>query len=145
MNRARSIIRRATGRLGREALATPEPKAKRNKFGAKLAGCQNGHQHHSRAEAYRCNNLHMLERGGVIRSLVQQPQFWFSVNGRQVKHENGRRVGYKADFAYEEADGQGGWRSVVEDVKGPYRDDAWTLRKAMFRALFPSVDLREVA
>ncbi|WCT78895.1 DUF1064 domain-containing protein [Novosphingobium humi] len=116
-----------------------------NKFGAKLCACHAGHNHHSRAEARRCNDLHLLVRGGVIRNLEQQPQFWFAINGRQVKHENGRRLGYKADFRYEEQDGAGGWRAVVEDVKGPYRDDAWTIRKAVFRALFPEVDLREVA
>lgn len=116
-----------------------------NKFGAKVCNCHAGHSHHSRAEARRCNELHLLQRGGVIRELTQQPQFWFCINGRQVKHENGRRLGYKADFRYLEQDGAGGWREVVEDVKGPYRDDAWTLRKAMFRALFPDVDLREVA
>ena len=56
-----------------------------------------------------------------------------------------RRVGYTADFAYDEADGKGGWRAVVEDVKGPYRDDAWRLRKAIFVTLFPDLSLREVA
>lgn len=116
-----------------------EPKAG-NKFGAKQARCHAGHSHASRAEARRCDQLHLLERAGAIRDLRQQPQFWFTIDGRQVKHENGRRVGYRADFDYFEGD-----RHVVEDVKGAYRDDAWTLRKAIFRALFPDVDLREVS
>lgn len=110
-----------------------------NKFGAKKTACQHGHTHDSRAEARRCNELHLLARGNAITDLVVQPQYWFVVDGRQVKHACGRRVGYRADFAYTE-----NGRQVVEDVKGGYRDDAWTLRKAFFRALFPDHELREV-
>ncbi len=127
-----------------------------NKFGAKGCACSAGHQHPSKAEARRCDQLHLLARAGVIRDLEVQPQFWFvipvvrEVNGKvevsheQVKHEGGRRVGYRADFAYREARTDGAFRHVVEDVKGAYRDDAWTLRKAIFRALFPAIELREV-
>ena len=112
-----------------------------NKFGAKKAACQHGHTHDSRTEARRCNDLHLLHRGGLIRDLAIQPQYWFAIDGRQVKHENGRRMGYRADFAYHEIATA---RDVVEDVKGRYRDDAWTVRKAIFRALYPNLDLREV-
>jgi hypothetical protein len=111
-----------------------------NKFSAKTCGCSAGHSHPSKAEARRCDQLHLLQHGGVIADLEVQPQFWFVINGAQVKHEGGRRVGYRADFAYRE-----GGKHVVEDVKGAYRDDAWTLRKAIFRALFPQIELREVA
>ena len=114
--------------------------ARRNKFGAKKAVCAEGHVHASKAEARRCDHLHLLARAGEIRDLEVQPQFWFVIDGEQVKHEGGRRVGYKADFSYRERG-----RHVVEDVKGGYRDDAWTLRKAIFRALFPDIELREVA
>lgn len=110
-----------------------------NKFSARRCGCAAGHEHASKAEARRCDQLHLLARAGVIRDLEVQPQFWFVINGCQVKHEGGRRVGYRADFAYRE-----GGKHIVEDVKGAYRDDAWTLRKAIFRALFPAIELREV-
>jgi hypothetical protein len=110
-----------------------------NKFGAKRSHCSAGHEHASKREASRCNDLRILERAGEITHLEQQPAFWFVINGEQVKHGNGRRVGYTADFSYFERDA-----FVVEDAKGAYRDDAWTLRKAIFKALFPSVELREV-
>lgn len=116
-----------------------------NKFGAKVTPCRHNHAHASRAEARRCDALHLLERAGEIVGLKQQPQYWFTINGRQVLHENGRRVGYKADFAYFEIGKDGRETAVVEDVKGAYRDNAWTLRKAMFRALYPEIDLREVS
>lgn len=119
------------------ALAAPA----KNKFDAKKAACQHGHTHDSRSEAKRCNALHLLQRGNLIADLVVQPQYWFVINGVQVKHENGRRLGYRADFAYRDVE-KGA--DVVEDVKGGYRDDAWTIRKAVFRALFPHLELREV-
>ena len=124
------------------AAAGPAPRSA-NKFGAKGCACVAGHQHPSKAEARRCDQLHLLARAGEIRDLEVQPQFWFVIDGRQVKHEGGRRVGYRADFAYREGDAANPVH-VVEDVKGAYRDDAWTLRKAIFRALFPDLELREV-
>jgi hypothetical protein len=54
----------------------------------------------------------LLLRSGLIKSLQIEPQFWFQINGQQVKHPNGRRVGYKPDFGYTEKG-----RQVVEDVK----------------------------
>lgn len=111
-----------------------------NKYGAKKATCNHGHKHDSGREAKRCNELHLLERGGVISTLRIQPQFWFVIDGKQVKHPNGRRVGFKADFAYIEGPGL---QDVVEESKG-VRTEAYVLRAAIFRALFPEVELREV-
>jgi hypothetical protein len=59
------------------------------------------------------------------------------INGRQLKHPNGRRVGYKSDFEYIE-----NGMLVTEDVKGVIVRD-WPLRRAVFKALFPNYDLRE--
>lgn len=112
-----------------------------NKFGAKKTNCLHGHTHASGREAKRCNELHLLVRAGEIENLEQQPQFWFTINGEPVKHETGRRVGYKADFSF--IDRQSG-KLIIEDAKGAYRDDAWKLRKAFFRACFPHLILREV-
>ena len=111
-----------------------------NKYRAKVSGCQHGHAHDSIREATRCNQLHLLVRAGLISDLVIQPQFWFSINGVQVKHPNGRRVGFKPDFGYTEvADG----REVIEDAKG-VRTEAYVLRSSIFCALFPQYDYREV-
>jgi hypothetical protein len=73
---------------------------RRNKFGAKKTPCGQGHTHDSKREAARCDKLHQLEADGYITDLELQPQFYFDINGTQVKHDNGRRVGYKADFLY---------------------------------------------
>ncbi|WP_375188454.1 DUF1064 domain-containing protein [Sphingobium yanoikuyae] len=111
-----------------------------NKYRAKVSGCQHGHVHPSIREANRCNQLHLLVRAGEIVDLVREPQFWFSINGVQVKHLNGRRVGYKGDFGYTDvATG----RHVVEDAKGVSVRD-YVLRIAIARAMFPHIDFREV-
>jgi|DEB19_MinimDraft_3_1074340.scaffolds.fasta_scaffold195348_1 hypothetical protein len=109
-----------------------------SKYKAKKTVCGQAHQHDSKREAQHCDLLHQELEAGLISDLELQPQFWFVINGKQVKHSNGRRVGYQADFAYIR-DGQ----ECVDDAKGfTVRD--WPLRKAIFLALFPHIQLREV-
>jgi hypothetical protein len=107
------------------------------KYRAVKANCNAGHTHDSKREAVRCNELHILEAAGEISDLTIHPQYWFVINGRQLKHPNGRRVGYKSDFEYIE-----NGMLVTEDVKGVIVRD-WPLRRAVFKALFPNHDLRE--
>jgi hypothetical protein len=112
----------------------------RNKYRAKKAQCANGHTHDSGREAKRCDELHVRLAAGEITELEIQPQYWFVNNDRQVKHENGRRVGFKPDFDYYEIATD---KTVAEDSKG-FRTADYVLRAAIFRALFPYVELREV-
>ena len=107
------------------------------KYRAVKAQCGAGHTHDSKREAVRCNELHILQAAGEITDLTIHPQYWFVINGRQLKHPNGRRVGYKSDFEYVE-----NGMLVTEDVKGVVVRD-WPLRRAVFVALFPNHDLRE--
>ena len=107
------------------------------KYRAVKAQCNSGHTHDSKREAIRCNELHALESAGEISDLMIHPQYWFVINGRQLKHSNGRRVGYKSDFEYVE-----NGMLVTEDVKGVVVRD-WPLRRAVFKALYPHHDLRE--
>lgn len=113
-----------------------------NKYGARKTACNHGHTHDSGKEARRCNDLHLLQRAGEIEDLRVQPQYWFVIDGRQVKHGNGRRVGFKPDFAYIECKSGA---DVVEDAKSdPTKTEAYVLRATIFRALFPTIDFREV-
>ena len=107
------------------------------KYRAVKSQCNAGHTHDSKREAIRCNELHALQAAGAISELKVHPQYWFVINGRQLKHPNGRRVGYKSDFEYVE-----NGRKVTEDVKGVIVRD-WPLRRAVFIALFPDHTLRE--
>jgi hypothetical protein len=61
---------------------------RRSKFNAKKAYCAQCHKHDSKREAARCDELHTLWAAGEIGDLVIQPQFWFIINGNQVKHDN---------------------------------------------------------
>jgi hypothetical protein len=112
------------------------------KWKAKKAYCAEGHKHDSLSEAKRCDQLHEMLRRGDISDLIVWPQFFFVINGRQVKHDNGRRCGITLDFGYSMPDG----REVCEDVKPKSKAAVsrdWPLRKAMFKALFPGIELRE--
>ncbi len=119
------------------------PSARRkpkNKYGARKTECRLAHAHDSAREAKRCNELQMLARGGRIADLEVHRDFWFVINGQQLKHPNGRRAGMKVDFVYRDLpSGQ----IVAEDAKGMVVRD-YPLRAALFRALFPEVELREV-
>jgi len=107
------------------------------KYRSVKANCNAGHTHDSKREAVRCNELHVLQAAGAISELKVHPQYWFVINGRQLKHANGRRVGYKSDFEYLE-----NGIKITEDVKGVIVRD-WPLRRAVFIALFPNHTLRE--
>jgi len=113
-----------------------------NKYFARKTVCKHGHSHASRREAKRCMELHLLQDAGEIAGLQVEPQFWFVIDGKPVKHGNGRRVGYKPDFRYIELPG---FADVVEDIKGgPTLTEAAVLRMALFRHLFPEFELRVV-
>ena len=112
------------------------------KYRAVKMQCAEGHTHDSKREAIRCNELHALQAAGEITELSVHPQFWFVINGRQLKHPNGRRVGYKSDFEYNE---NGIW--VTEDVKPSSKlaiSRDYPLRIAVFKALYPSIVFKEV-
>jgi hypothetical protein len=111
-----------------------------NKYFAKRTPCKQGCIHGSAKEAKRCDVLHQREAAGEIEDLELQPKFFFEVDGKPLKHANGHRVGYTADFRY--TDRREAVR-VVEEVKG-YSVRDWPLRKAIFKALNPHLLLREV-
>lgn len=111
---------------------------RRNKFGAKKTTCLHGHTHDSKKEAARCDQLHRMLSEGEISDLQLQPQFWFAIDGVALKHRNGRRVGYRADFQYRQNN-----QTIVEEVKGFAARD-WPLRAAVFIALYPELTLKEV-
>lgn len=114
-------------------------------FFAKKCHCTSGHKHDSKAEAARCDVLHVRQSTGEIVGLRVQPFFAFNIDGRPLKMSNGHHSGYTADFTYVEAHQQ-----VVEDVKpkngggrfGQSRD--FPLRFALAKALYPTVAFKVV-
>jgi len=116
-----------------------EPAPRQNKFRARRTPCNQGHTHASAAEAGRCNDLTLLQRGGHIRNLEQQPKFTFTdSDGRQIKQLSGQPMRYTADFRYDEAGNDGEWHDVVEDFKSlATMTEAATLRLALFKHYHP--------
>ena len=80
----------------------------RSKFSNRPLRCQGGHLHQSTLEARRCNELTLMEQGGLIRDLEQQPRFRLDVNGQHI-------CSYVADWKY--WDNERG-AEIVEDSKG---------------------------
>lgn len=106
--------------------------------------CLAGHEHDSKREAKRCDQLHLLERAGEIAALRTQPEFKFWINGSPAKMDNGHEAGVTLDFSYVCLKAN---KQIVEDVKprskkADSRD--WPLRKAIFKACYPGIELREV-
>jgi hypothetical protein len=85
-------------------------------------------------EAARCDELHALQAGGLIRDLEAhpQPRFDLGVNDVHVCH-------YLADFAY--VDVETGERRV-EDVKG-FATAEYRLKKALMLACL-NIEVQEV-
>jgi hypothetical protein len=111
-----------------------------SKYGAKKTACNNGHIHDSKREATRCGELHLLQRLDEIMLLQVQPRFEFVIGGKPVMMKNGQCARFTGDFAYVEVKSQ---KQVVEDSKGFVVRD-YPLRAAIFRHLFPQIELREV-
>jgi hypothetical protein len=99
-----------------------------SKFGNKPTNCASGTKHQSMAEAARCDELHMLQRAGVISGLQAHPQpsFELSVNGVHV-------CTYRSDFAYLQPCDSIPER-VVEDVKG-FATDVFRIKQKLMRAI----------
>lgn len=108
---------------------------------AKKTECAHGHKHDSKAEAKRCNDLHLMVRAGEIAGLKVAPRFYFTVNGNELKMGNGQVARYTGDFTY-----IAGNRQVVEDVKARngFVERDFPLRLALARACFPDIDFRVV-
>lgn len=84
------------------------------KFGNRPLRCRQGVMHQSTLEARRCDELHLMQQGGLIRDLEAhpQPRWSLDVNGVHVCH-------YLGDFRY--FDNERG-EVVVEDTKGIQTD-----------------------
>lgn len=110
-----------------------------NKYGARKTDCRNGHTHDSAREAKRCNELHLLQAGGEIMYLKTQPRFEFKIAGQPVKMKNGQTARFTPDFSYIDTRTH---KQIAEDSKGFIVRD-YPLRAALFRHLFPMIELRE--
>lgn len=105
----------------------------RNKYGAKRVG-----SHASKKEHYRAQELHLMERAGIISDLREQVPYVLipaqygecgkDLKGRATRVLLERSCSYVADFVYtDKATG----RTVVEDTKGVRTKEYIIKRKLM--------------
>ncbi len=106
-----------------------------SKFNANPTRCQQDVTHHSAMEARRCNELHVLQEGGLISGLEAhpQPRYDLKVNDVHVCH-------YLPDFRY--FDNERGGAEVVEDVKG-FATAEYQLKKKLMKAIH-GIEVEEV-
>lgn len=88
----------------------------------------------SQREATRAYVLLRLQQEGTVRGLRFQVTYRLAVNGVPI-------TSYRADFVYEEAEADGGWRTVVEDVKG-YPTKEYVIKKRLMLACY-GIEIKE--
>ena len=110
----------------------------RSKYGARKT-VVDGITFASGKEARRYAELKLMERAGAIRDLQLQPRYELQAGFRDGNGNAVRKIEYVADFYYVE---KGGLR-VAEDVKG-VRTDVYKLKRKLFMARYPEIELREV-
>ena len=102
-----------------------------HKYGAKRTECAAGHSHPSKGEAKRCDELHLLQRAGIIKLLEREIAYPVFINGIKV-------FTYRCDFRYFTDD-----ECVVEDFKGALTP-IYRLKKKCVEAHYPGVKIVEV-
>lgn len=93
------------------------------KYKSRRTPCNQGHTHASKKEAKRCDDLHLLQRGGEISGLEIQRPYTITVNGQKITR-------YIADFVYTD---RGAF--VVEDTKG-FKTPEYKLKAKLMSAVF---------
>lgn len=96
------------------------------KYRAIKTDCDHGHNHDSKKEAARCNQLHDLEIDGAITDLKQQPSFAVTIGDNYI-------CTYVADFEYRVQDCR-----IIEDVKGVLTP-VFALKRKLVEATHPGV------
>ena len=105
-----------------------------SKYGNVPLRCHKDLFHHSKVEAKRCNDLHMLQKGRLIRDLEAHPQPRFDLVVNDVKV-----CSYLADFRYFDIQRD---CEVVEDVKG-VATEVYKLKKKLMLACL-GIEVEEV-
>lgn len=112
-------------------MTKPGGAPKQHKYRAQRTVCAAGHSHPSKGEAGRCDELHLLQRGGAIHALQREMAFPVYINGIKV-------FTYKADFVYFTDK-----ERIVEDFKGVITP-VYRLKKKAVEAYYLGTKITEV-
>jgi hypothetical protein len=108
---------------------------KHSKFGNRPTRCRQAMIHHSGLEAARCDELHAMQDGGLIRELEAHPQPRYDLVVNEVSVTR-----YLPDFRYVDAETG---EPIVEDVKG-VRTREYEIKKRLMLACH-GVEIQEVS
>jgi len=102
----------------------------RSKFHARKTPCLYGHMHASGLEAERCNELHLMEKSGLISNLEVQKPYLILGAQKYQNMPNERSIVYNADFVYIE-----NGLTVIEDTKGHKTKD-YIIKRKLVKKLY---------
>ena len=119
------------------------------KYRSQKTACSYGHIHDSKKEAYRCCELHLLQRAGIIKNLQIQvrveiipgiyktePTGEYYVRGPKSGEPKTKTICeekpcyYVADFVYIE-----NGKTVIEDCKG-MRTKEYIIKRKLMRQMY---------
>ena len=106
---------------------------RRHKYGAVRTICGKGHNHPSKKESRRCDELYLLQSAGKISNLSIQPEFMLLPplkNGNRERGFTHRGIKYIGDFKYYDKEKKT-W--ILEDVKG-FKTPVYRLKKKMVQS-----------
>lgn len=100
------------------------------KYYSRKCYCSSGHVHDSKKEAARCDELHLMQRAGLISELEIQVKYTLIPSRKYKDMPNERAVTYIADFDYMD-----GKTHVIEDTKG-FKTKDYIIKRKLFKDRF---------
>ena len=99
------------------------------KYNAQKTDCCQGHKHDSRFEANRCDELHLMQKKGIISNLRTQVRYELTpaMKYEQFGMPNERNVTYIADFVYTQYG-----LTFIEDTKG-FKTPEYVIKRKMLK------------
>jgi len=96
------------------------------KYKSRWTQCRQGHNHQSKKESLRCDDLHLLQKAGKIAGLEIQPKYTL-LKAFFYYNEKIRPITYTADFFYLDCKTK---KRIIEDTKG-IRTPTYLLKKKL--------------
>lgn len=93
----------------------------------------------SKAEANYYNELLLLKKAGIVKSIILQKDFTLQEAYTKENGERVRAIRYRADFEVQYADGH----TEVVDVKGKQTKE-YIMKKKLLLNRYPNIDFKEV-
>lgn len=110
----------------------------KNKYNA-VKTTTGGIKFDSKAEANYYNELLLLKKVGIVKSIILQKDFTLQEAYTKENGERIRAIRYRADFEVKYADGH----TEIVDVKGK-RTKEYLIKKKMLLTKYPDINFKEI-